>query len=65
MGDSKAVWVDALHLDMYGVRVPGWYAFDENKPVMGPFGSREECEHEIAAPDPGTPSRGRKPDSRR
>jgi hypothetical protein len=53
MSGSKAVWVDALHLDMYGVRAPGWYAFDEqHKPVMGPFSSREECEHEIASPEP-------------
>jgi hypothetical protein len=49
MSGSKAVWVDGFHLELYGVRVPGWYAFDENhKAVMGPFSSREECEHEIA-----------------
>jgi hypothetical protein len=60
MSGSKAVWVDALHLEMYGVSVPGWYAFDENhKPVMGPFSSREECEHEIAAPEPGASQNAR------
>jgi hypothetical protein len=54
MSGSKAVWVDGFHLELYGVRVPGWYAFDENhKAVMGPFSSREECEHEIAESERG------------
>ena len=50
MSGPKAILVDASHLELYGVRVPGWYAFDETqKPAMGPFPIREECEDEIAA----------------
>jgi hypothetical protein len=55
MRQLKAVWVDAYHLELYRVGTQGWYAFDEegDAAVMGPFASREECEHEIGAAEPG------------
>jgi hypothetical protein len=51
----KVVWVDNYHLELYQVGSPGWYAFEElgGKAVVGPFSSREECEHEIAASERG------------
>jgi hypothetical protein len=51
----KAVWVDIYHLDLYQVGSPGWYAFDEagGEAVMGPFPTREECEHEAAEAERG------------
>jgi hypothetical protein len=56
MISTKANWVDAFHLELYGVRVPRWYAFDKtDKPLMRPFPTREECEHEIAMTDRGAP----------
>jgi hypothetical protein len=51
----KVVCVDNYHLELYLVGNPGWYAFDEagGNAVMGPFATREECEHEIAARERG------------
>jgi hypothetical protein len=57
MSGLKAIWVDAYHLELYEVGTPGWYAFDKGgkaaAAVMGPFTTREECDHGIATADRG------------
>jgi hypothetical protein len=44
-------------MDLFRVREPGWYAFDDDHvALLGPFNSREECEKAIRSDrnvDPG------------
>jgi hypothetical protein len=44
MKDPAPVYVPPEDTDLFKVKEPGWYAFDDDHiPVLGPFNSRKEC----------------------
>lgn len=44
MKDPTPVYVPPEDTDLFKVKEPGWYAFDDDHiPVLGPFNSCEEC----------------------